>query len=47
MPQTHEIEHHPQQPTQLKRIEVVAAVIFDERADEDLIEECQGMLKQI
>ena len=31
MPQTHEIEHHPQQPTQMKRIEVVAAVIFDER----------------
>ena len=31
MPTTHEIERHPLQPTQLKRIEVVAAVIFDEQ----------------
>ena len=31
MPVTPEIERHPLQPTQLKRIEVVAAVIFDER----------------
>ena len=31
MPTTPEIEHHPLQPTQLKRIEVVAAVIFDEQ----------------
>ncbi len=30
MPTTPEIERHPLQPTQLKRIEVVAAVIFDE-----------------
>ena len=31
MPLTPEIGHHPLQPTQLKRIEVVAAVIFDEQ----------------
>ena len=31
MPTTPEIERHPLQPTQLKRIEVVAAVIFDEQ----------------
>ena len=31
MPTTPEIERHPLQPTQLKRIEVVAAVIIDER----------------
>ena len=31
MPVTPEIERLPQQPTQLKRIEVVAAVIFDEQ----------------
>ena len=31
MPTTPEIERHPQQPTQLKRIEVVASVIFDEQ----------------
>ena len=31
MPTTPEIERHPLQPTQLRRIEVVAAVIFDEQ----------------
>ena len=31
MPTIPKIEHHPLQPTQLKRIEVVAAVIFDEQ----------------
>ena len=31
MPTPQKIERHPLQPTQLKRIEVVAAVIFDEQ----------------
>lgn len=31
MPTTPKIERHPLQPTQLRRIEVVAAVIFDEQ----------------